>query len=409
MSTKGIAVAMIEPLGGHAGMSGYDLGLCRGLISAGCRVSWYTCDRSAAPADAELAFFPVFRGIFGETAKLLRGARFVAGALTTYARVLARGERVCHLHIFHSSVEELLLVMMAVACRRCLVLTVHDVDPFSTERGSGRWLLRRMGAWADRIIVHNVWSREQLLDRLSPLIKAPRQADRINPGSRNIGLARAKVRVVAHGNYLAESIAPACASAARQRLGIDATRRVVLFFGHIKQVKGLDLLLQAMAALVQELPDILLLVAGRPWKSDFTPYQAQIDRLDLSAHCLLHLRFIPEAQVPDYFAAANLVALPYRRIYQSGVILEAMSFRRAVLASDLPAMREIVTSEVNGLLFESEDVTALAAALRQALGDLPRLEAMGLRSREYVERQHDWNTIGIQTAAIYREILQARW
>jgi glycosyltransferase involved in cell wall biosynthesis len=381
-----LAVAMIEPLGGHAGMSGYDLGLCRGLIAAGCRVSWYTCDLTVVPEAEGIRFLPVFRGVYGSESKLLRGMRFVAGTLKAYASVLARGEQICHLHVFHSSLEELLLVAVAKAMWRRVLVTVHDVDPFSRERGSGEWVLRRICCWADRVIVHNASSREALLAR--------------------VGFAAAKVRVVAHGNYLAP-LGPSALDypcMARRRLAIEPSRRVVLFFGHIKQVKGLDLLLDAIADVSRELPEVLLLVAGRPWKSDFQTYQAQIDRLGIGSHCKLRLDFIPDDDVPDYFAAADLVVLPYRRIYQSGVILQAMSFGRAVLASDLPAMQEIVTHGENGLLFERDSATALARALAHALGDRPRLEAIGRRAREYVQRQHDWSAIGAQTAAIYAEI-----
>ena len=77
------------------------------------------------------------------------------------------------------------------------------------------------------------------------------------------------------------------------------------------------------------------------------------------------------------FAAADIAALPYREIYQSGALLMAMSHGVPVIVSDLEAMKETVVDGETGFLFESESVASLAASLATALGDPAHLAAIG--------------------------------
>ena len=90
-----------------------------------------------------------------------------------------------------------------------------------------------------------------------------------------------------------------------------------------------------------------------------------------------HIRFIPDEDVGDYYAAADLVVLPYRKIYQSAVLLMALSHGRAVLVSDLPGMTDIVEHGRNGWVFREGDVADLEEKLGELLADGERLEYLG--------------------------------
>ena len=81
----------------------------------------------------------------------------------------------------------------------------------------------------------------------------------------------------------------------------------------------------------------------------------------------LDIRYIPDEQVSNYYCAADFVVLPYKKIFQSGVLLMAMSYGTPVITSNIPGMTEIVTDGINGLTFQSEDVASLAASLLGAL------------------------------------------
>lgn len=379
-----IPAAMVEPIGGHAGAHYYDFGLCRGLMAAGCRVSLYTCDETADPAIPGLSFYPCYRGIYGRGSRLMRMQRYVRGTLDALSKASKSGEIIFHFQVFNDIIPELIVITLAKLFGRKIVLTVHDVSslagPVSWKRRLTGWVYRR----ADRIIVHNKVSMQELV---------------------SIGLPSQKIFVIPHGNYLDSMRQMPSSAEARRALGIAEDAKVVLFFGQIKEVKGLDLLIEALPAVARDVPGVLLLIAGRPWKTEFARYDALIDTLRIRERCNLNIGFISDADVATYYAAADVVALPYRRIYQSGVLLMAMTYGRAVVVSDLPGMTEMVTDGTNGYVFALNSKGTLAEALVRALkSDRERVE-IGTRALQYVRVEHDWKRIGAATAQLYRSLI----
>ena len=93
---------------------------------------------------------------------------------------------------------------------------------------------------------------------------------------------------------------------ARQYLNIAAEQPVILFFGFIRKYKGLDILLQAMALLKQQMPQLKLMIAGEFYE-DQKEYEAQIDNLGIRDQLLLHTHFIADSEIKYYLCAADLV------------------------------------------------------------------------------------------------------
>ena len=124
----------------------------------------------------------------------------------------------------------------------------------------------------------------------------------------------------------------------------------------IKRVKGLEILLYALKDVIKEHSNVLLVVAGKPWKNDFRIYQRIIDKNNLSEHVLLHTKFIPYEDVEHYYCATDLVVLPYKRIYQSGVLVMSLSYGKPILLSDLPSLKEVVVDMETAFMFKSEKV-----------------------------------------------------
>ena len=307
------------------------------------------------------------------------------GSLRALSQASSSGERVVHFHFFHGATEELMLLMLAKSYGRKIVVTVHDVESFANPSASASGVVSKIYNLADKFIVHNEVSRRELVSAL--------HAD---PD---------KISIIPHGNYLSSIHGVPTAAEAREPLDIKPHQKVVLFFGQIKEVKGLDLLFEAMPEVAGAVPEVVLLIAGRPWKNDFAQYQEQIDRLALGDRCRLHIRFIPDEEVSTFYAAADVVVLPYRRIYQSGVVLLAMSYGKAVLVSDLPGMTEIVTDGTNGYVFPSGDAAALARSLVHILQDDDGREKAAAQGREYVRTRHDWSRIGRETGDVYQSLL----
>lgn len=139
-----------------------------------------------------------------------------------------------------------------------------------------------------------------------------------------------------------------------------------MFFGQIKDVKGLDILLKGFALARTMDASLRLLIGGRVWKTDFSKYQEIIESHGLAPYCALHIHHIPDAEVPCFYRRADLVVLPHLRIYQSDVDLGAMSYGSAVLVSDIAGMLEAVVDESTSFVFRSRDARHLA----QRIGEI---------------------------------------
>jgi glycosyltransferase involved in cell wall biosynthesis len=131
---------------------------------------------------------------------------------------------------------------------------------------------------------------------------------------------------------------------------------VALFFGHVRPFKGLDI---ALAAWEQIKSDVTLLVAGEVWWDKQNEYRPTANS---QRPTVFHFRYIPDAEIATYFAAADVVLAPYRIEAQSGVALTAFHFARPVIATRVGGLPEIIDG-ANGILIPPEDPAALARAV----------------------------------------------
>ena len=124
-------------------------------------------------------------------------------------------------------------------------------------------------------------------------------------------------------------------------LGLDAEMRYILFFGLIRDYKGLDLLLRAFADERLRSKKAKLIVAGE-FYSNAELYEQLERELDIAQHIVWYKEFIPADQVRYFFAAADLVAQPYKTATQSGITQIAYHFERPMLVTNVGGLAEIV-------------------------------------------------------------------
>ncbi len=156
-----------------------------------------------------------------------------------------------------------------------------------------------------------------------------------------------------------------------RRLGLDPDIRYMLFFGLIRDYKGLDLLLRAWASARPE--GYKLVVAGEFYASR-EKYVSLIDESGLRDEVALHDRFIPDEEVRYYFSAADCLVLPYRSATQSGVTQIAYNFSLPMIVTDVGGLPEIVPDGRTGLVC-APTAEGIADALRRVreVGTLRRL------------------------------------
>lgn len=168
------------------------------------------------------------------------------------------------------------------------------------------------------------------------------------------------VRLVQHPLYdnFGEAINK---NVARQKLGLSPQERIILFFGFIRQYKGLDLLLKAMADERIKKEGIKLLIAGEFYE-DEKPYLQLINDLGLQDRVILKTSFIPDSEVKYYLCSADCVVQPYKNATQSGVTPLAYHFEKPMIVTNVGGLPSLVPHEKVGLVCEP-DPDSLAGAI----------------------------------------------
>lgn len=188
-------------------------------------------------------------------------------------------------------------------------------------------------------------------------------------------------------------------TAARKALGLPEGGRIVLFFGLIRDYKGLDLLIDAFGELKTQ-PDIKLVIAGEFYK-DKQPYLDLIKKYGIEEQVILHGNFIATEDVKLYFSAADLVALPYRDATQSGVTQVSFHFEVPTLVTNVGGLAEIIPDKKAGYVVEPKG-TAIAEAIRDYFSN-HRMEAFteGMKNEK---QKYDWKIFVNEVVSLYKRL-----
>ncbi len=174
---------------------------------------------------------------------------------------------------------------------------------------------------------------------------------------------------------------------ALQELGLDPAFRYVLFFGFIRDYKGLDLLLEAFADERIRQSNLRLLVAGE-FYCDEKPYRELIDRHKLHDRVVMSNDFIPDSRVVHYFCAADLVVQPYKSATQSGVTQIAYHFDKPMVITGVGGLAEFVPDGEVGFVVEPEP-HAIAGAIVRFFEEDHAAAFSANASRE--KQKYSWN------------------
>jgi glycosyltransferase involved in cell wall biosynthesis len=152
---------------------------------------------------------------------------------------------------------------------------------------------------------------------------------------------------------------------ALEKLNLDKSFRYLLFFGFIRDYKGLDILLEAMAdERIRKMP-LKLIVAGEFYTKP-EPYLEFIEKNELAEKVVLFTNYIPNHEVSLYFSACDLVVQPYKSATQSGVTQVAMHFNKPIITTNVGGLADMVSHGVVGFVVEPNS-HALADAINEAL------------------------------------------
>lgn len=340
-------------------------------------------------------------------ARLGAGAIGEVAGIAAFARAIDRAVRQFKPDILHAHSPVLdALAALIVARRRGLPL-VYEIRAF----------------WEDAAVGNGTGTQGSLRYRATRALEswAVARADAVAvicEGLRGDLIARgvdpAKITVSPNGVDLSlfGSVPPRDDALAAE-LGLDGAD-VVGFIGSFYDYEGLDDLIAAMPALVEQRPAArLVLVGGGPMEAAL---RAQAAASPVAGHIHFVGR-VPHEEVERYYSVVDVLAYPRKAMRLTDLVtplkpLEAMAQRRLVAASDVGGHRELIRAEGDGgdtgTLFAADDPAAIAASLAQLFADRSGWEAMRDRGRAFVEEQRNWSSNISRYAPVYQRLIQAK-
>ena len=181
--------------------------------------------------------------------------------------------------------------------------------------------------------------------------------------------------------------------------GADEGVPVILFFGLLRPYKGIDTLLEAFAGI----EGAELWIAGMP-RMPLEPLRALAARAPGRVRFLP--RFIADPEIPALLRRADVVALPYREIEQSGVLYAGLAFGKPMVLGDVGGFSEVGREQGAARLVPPGDPGALAEALRALLADPTERRRLGAAARRAVEGPYGWDAIAARTLDLYANLVQ---
>jgi D-inositol-3-phosphate glycosyltransferase len=376
----------------------YAFGLAMELISKGTTLDIIGSDELNFPefrSRARVRFLNL-RGDQRPNVSIVRKALRVFAYYAKLIRYAASAEP----GIFHilwnnkfQSIDRTLLMLYYKLLGKKIVLTVHNVNTAwrdSKDTLFNRITLRTQYRLCDHIFVHTEKMKIELIE--------------------GYGVQSSQITIIPFG--INNAVPNTCLTPieAKQRLGIRDGEKAILFFGNIAPYKGLEYLLTAFQQFLSARGNYRLIIGGRPKDCDsyWASIREAIQEDVRGGRILLRDDYIPDEEIEVYFKAADVLALPYKHIYQSGVLFLGYSFGLPVLAADVGALKDEIIEGKTGFVFKPEDPVDLARAVEQYFESDLFADLSGRRQkiRDDAADRHSWDIVGRVTIDEYANLLR---
>jgi glycosyltransferase involved in cell wall biosynthesis len=249
-----------------------------------------------------------------------------------------------------------------------IIMTIHNVKPHEKS-----WIKNKLNSsvinLADEYIVHSEDNKKQFLD-LTNTTK--------------------KIHVIPHGIIKMEKSNKTKKELIKE-YNFNNKDKIILFFGNIREYKGLDILLEV----VSKIKNIKLIIAGKPWGS-FEGYDELIKKYKINNKIIKFLDFIPNDKLAELFKVSDLVVYPYKEFEaSSGAGAVALNFEKPIVVTNVGGLPELVKDK--NVISKPNDVEDLFNKIEYALKNIKKLEE---DSKEKA-KEFSWDKIAEKTMEVY--------
>lgn len=377
----------------------YAFGLAMALVAKNVHVDVVASeavDSVEMHTTQNLKFFDVWPARAAKTSSFAKLFRTLGhyGSLISYAA--ASRPRVFHI-LWNSKIQffdRTLLMLYYKALGKRVALTAHNINQArrdSRDTWLNRVTLRIQYHLADHIFVHTQKMKDELMEEF--------------------GVACEAVTVIRHPINNAFPDTPLTLSEAKSRLGLKEANKTILCFGRIKPYKGIEYLLPAFQKLAAQDGQYRLIIAGEVQKGNekymeslMQTMASEMDR----GQVILKTQFIPDEEMEVYLKAADVLVLPYKDIFQSGVLFLGYSFGLPVIVTDVGSFREEVVEGKTGYLCKPGDPDDLAKTIETYFtSDLFRNPGTNRQKiKDYADTHHSWGGVADLTRKAYEGMLR---
>ena len=313
--------------------------------------------------------------------KFSKGLIYFRSLIKILFYILSKKPDVVHFHQIKIPSVEFLFYKLIGLNNVKIVITLHDIIPFESKIVSP--FLNYICNTADGIIVHSEENLEVLKNYVSEKVQK-------------------KIKIIHHGEY-SFYIKNITKEDARKILEIDNGKKVLLFFGYIRRYKGLDILLESVKILKEKYPEIFLIIAGEDIEG-FSRYQKVINELGIEECVMKRIEYIPIDECSIYFSASDVVVLPYRNIYQSGIVFLSYAHSRPVITTNVGGFPDVVEDGRSGYIVKSNHPTTLAEKIEKLFSSPSEFAKMGDYGYRMAKQKFSWESAAERTYGLYSSI-----
>lgn len=375
----------------------YALGMAAALTSEGISVDFIGSDDLNVPevvTNPRVNFLNLRgdqRSEASSTAKTYRVSKYYF-RLISYAATAK--PKLFHL-LWNNKIElfdRTVLMLYYKMLGKRVVFTAHNVNAGKRDQNDS-WLnrvtLKIQYRLSDHIFVHTERMKNEMISEFS--------------------IPEKKLSVIPFGINNTVPNTSLSSLEAKRQLGISTGDRTLLFFGNIAPYKGLEYLIAAFGELLKKDRRYRLLIVGKPKRSEtyWNQVRGRIAGSCIGDRIIQKIEYVPDEATELFFKAADVLILPYTRVFQSGVLFLGYSFGLPAIAADLGSLKDEIIQGQTGLVFKAQDSSDLARKSEEYFSSelFHNLEARRAQIKEYANQRYSWAKVAAITTVVYSRLL----